>query len=222
RLNSGRQRDQWHTMTRTGHIEKLAASELEPSVYLNSLSAERLELQAGELAYITNPDTLQSLLAKVVIDEAMAFGELFMSMHWAGRYGGQSQVNAVVSAMGDPISGQPAFKSGFVKVEKAPVASFGVMISKFSPAIATEYCAYQHQEKSGVWRNASLTLPPQQLAERNLPSASKVRRVSWQHELGWITLQLQSHTHEISQAKLQAIFIASSQPLKADYQQLQK
>ncbi|EHH0795285.1 nitrate reductase [Vibrio vulnificus] len=222
RLNSGRQRDQWHTMTRTGHIEKLAASELEPSVYLNSLSAERLELQAGELANITNPDTLQSLLAKVVIDESMAFGELFMSMHWAGRYGGQSQVNAVVSAMGDPISGQPAFKSGFVKVEKAPVASFGVMISKFSHAIATDYCAYQHQEQSGVWRIASLTLPPQQLAERNLLAASKVRRVSWQHELGWITLQLQSHTHEVSQAKLQAIFIASSQPLKADYQQLQK
>lgn len=53
-MNSGRQRDQWHTMTRTGHISHLAASELEPTLYLNPIAAEQAQLPVGTLVSINN------------------------------------------------------------------------------------------------------------------------------------------------------------------------
>lgn len=120
-LNTGRQRDQWHTMTRTGHIAHLAASELEPTVYMNTLSATQNRLKAGQLTKLFQPTSNTSIYAKVAIDEGLGFQELFMSMHWAGRYGGESSVNAIVNSAKDPISGQPAFKSSYVEVQDAAV-----------------------------------------------------------------------------------------------------
>ncbi|MDW1812294.1 molybdopterin-dependent oxidoreductase, partial [Vibrio sp. Vb2362] len=123
-LNTGRQRDQWHTMTRTGHIAHLAASELEPTVYMNTLSATQNRLKAGQLTKLFQPTSNTSIYAKVAIDEGLGFQELFMSMHWAGRYGGESSVNAIVNSGKDPISGQPAFKSSYVEVQDAAVKTY--------------------------------------------------------------------------------------------------
>ncbi|MDW1812291.1 molybdopterin-dependent oxidoreductase, partial [Vibrio sp. Vb2362] len=123
-LNTGRQRDQWHTMTRTGHIAHLAASELEPTVYMNTLSATQNRLKAGQLTKLFQPTSNTSIYAKVAIDEGLGFQELFMSMHWAGRYGGESSVNAIVNSAKDPISGQPAFKSSYVEVQDAAVKTY--------------------------------------------------------------------------------------------------
>lgn len=104
-LNTGRQRDQWHTMTRTGHIAHLAASELEPTVYMNTLSATQSRLKAGQLTKLFQPTSNTSIYAKVAIDEGLGFQELFMSMHWAGRYGGESGVNAIVNSAKDLFLG---------------------------------------------------------------------------------------------------------------------
>ncbi|MCV5902275.1 hypothetical protein OFN63_39885, partial [Escherichia coli] len=79
--------------------------------YMNTLSATQNRLKAGQLTKLFQPTSNTSIYAKVAIDEGLGFQELFMSMHWAGRYGCESSVNAIVNSAKDPISGQPAFKS---------------------------------------------------------------------------------------------------------------
>ncbi|MGU3840224.1 molybdopterin-dependent oxidoreductase, partial [Vibrio diabolicus] len=70
-LKTGRQRDQWHTMTRTGHIAHLAASELEPTVYMNTLSATQNRLKAGQLIKLFQTTSNTGIYAKVAIDEGL-------------------------------------------------------------------------------------------------------------------------------------------------------
>lgn len=216
-LNTGRQRDQWHTMTRTGHIEKLSGSEVEPTVYLNALSAQRLEVTNGEFLSLRHAERDHALLAKVAVDESLSLGQLFMSMHWAGVYAGGSQVNAAVCAEVDPISGQPAFKSSLVRASKANIATFGLYIGKNPPPVTSAYRAYQHQDKVGIWRFAS-----EEPISLEVLSRSNSKYVTWQLPQGWIGIEIaaESLSTGLTEGKVESILLSSPTPLNADYQAL--
>ncbi|MCH4296187.1 molybdopterin-dependent oxidoreductase [Shewanella sp. 3B26] len=113
RLNSGRSRDQWHTRTRTGHVPALCRQEWEPCLYLCSADLVRLGLAEGQLVSLRGQSAEEGaaeLLLPVMCDDGLQSGQPFMSMHWTGNEFG-SGVNALTSALIDPISRQPAFKS---------------------------------------------------------------------------------------------------------------
>ncbi|VTP69213.1 Nitrate reductase [Leclercia adecarboxylata] len=79
-LNSGRLRDQWHTMTRTGYVPRLMQHLAEPTVDISPQDAARLGVQEGQLTRISAPRGL--MVARAKINPGQRDGELFVPMHW--------------------------------------------------------------------------------------------------------------------------------------------
>ncbi|MCR9494559.1 molybdopterin-dependent oxidoreductase [Vibrio alginolyticus] len=209
-LNTGRQRDQWHTMTRTGHIAHLAASELEPTVYMNTLSATQNRLKAGQLTKLFQPTSNNGIYAKVAIDEGLGFQELFMSMHWAGRYGGESSVNAIINSAKDPISGQPAFKSSYVEVQDAAVKTYGMFIGTQFDSGKFLYSAFQAESNLGIWRFAHDKRPKKQSFCRT----EKSRRITIDIALGWLAVDYDL----VGDVRIiRSVLVVSSEPIQTDY-----
>ncbi|MCZ2368865.1 nitrate reductase [Vibrio diabolicus] len=209
-LNTGRQRDQWHTMTRTGHIAHLAASELEPTVYMNTLSATQNRLKAGQLTKLFQPTSNTSIYAKVAIDEGLGFQELFMSMHWAGRYGGESSVNAIVNSAKDPISGQPAFKSSYVEVQDAAVKTYGMFIGTQFDSGKFLYSPFQAESNLGIWRFAHDKRPKKQSFCRT----EKSRRITIDIAQGWLAVDYDL----VGDVRIiRSVLVVSSEPIQTDY-----
>ncbi|HHX8494171.1 nitrate reductase [Vibrio diabolicus] len=209
-LNTGRQRDQWHTMTRTGHIAHLAASELEPTVYMNTLSATQNRLKAGQLTKLFQPTSNTGIYAKVAIDEGLGFQELFMSMHWAGRYGGESSVNAIVNSVKDPISGQPAFKSSYVEVQDAAVKTYGMFIGTQFDSGKFLYSAFQAESNLGIWRFAHDKRPKKQ----SFCLTEKSRRITIDIAQGWLAVDYDL----VGDVRIiRSVLVVSSEPIQTDY-----
>ncbi|MCR9849866.1 nitrate reductase [Vibrio antiquarius] len=209
-LNTGRQRDQWHTMTRTGHIAHLAASELEPTVYMNTLSATQNRLKAGQLTKLFQPTSNTGIYAKVAIDEGLGFQDLFMSMHWAGRYGGESSVNAIINSAKDPISGQPAFKSSYVEVQDAAVKTYGMFIGTQFESNQFLYSAFQVETNLGIWRFAHDKRPKKQSFCRT----EKSRRITIDIAQGWLAVDYDL----VGDVRIiRSVLVVSSEPIQTDY-----
>ncbi|MBU0499903.1 MAG: molybdopterin-dependent oxidoreductase [Gammaproteobacteria bacterium] len=107
-LNTGRIRDQWHTMTRTGKTARLTAHIPEPFVQIHPEDAERQEVTEGALARIST--RFGSMLARVRISPDQRSGSLFVPMHWSEVFSKQGRAGALVNPVRDPLSGQPQFK----------------------------------------------------------------------------------------------------------------
>ncbi len=123
-MTTGRLRDQWHGMSRTGTLARLYAHDPEPAVQLSRGDCERLGLVAGELVYVTSRRGCQIL--PVQPSESLASMQCFIPMHWGEeRLGGQAGnnpgygVNGLTFAATDPVSGQPALKQAAVKIIQA-------------------------------------------------------------------------------------------------------
>jgi assimilatory nitrate reductase catalytic subunit len=128
-LNTGRIRDQWHTMTRTGLVPKLFGHRAEPHVEISPKDAARLGIAAASLVEIHNAGGKS--MARALLNDAVQPGQVFQSMHWSSTFANNALSNATVSDTRDPTSGQPAFKSAQVKLTpyKAAWYGFGVAIN---------------------------------------------------------------------------------------------
>ncbi|PKI15827.1 nitrate reductase [Colwellia sp. 12G3] len=115
-LNSGRMRDQWHTMTRTGKTSKLSAHTDKPYLYLHPKDAKDLAVQDNDMITI-NAKTGQAI-THVKIDNQQRVGECFMPIHWNKSYASHGNVSALYQSIVDPISGQAECKQGAVALSK--------------------------------------------------------------------------------------------------------
>ena len=118
RLNTGRARDHWHTMTRTGRTERLSRHIAEPFVEINPEDAARIGLNDAELARVESD--AGAYVARVLVTPRTRVGEVFAPMHWTGRFASDGRIDAAVVAHVDPISGQPELKGAVCAV--APFA----------------------------------------------------------------------------------------------------
>jgi assimilatory nitrate reductase catalytic subunit len=107
-LNTGRVRDQWHTMTRTGRVPRLMTHTPEPMVTLNPTDAARLGLEHGDLARIET-DAGSTVLG-VAVSATQRPGELFAPMHWTDAFTSAGPIGRSVMARLDVHSGQPELK----------------------------------------------------------------------------------------------------------------
>jgi assimilatory nitrate reductase catalytic subunit len=112
-LNTGRVRDQWHTMTRTGKSPRLLAHIFEPYAEFHPDDARMAGVENGALARLTSP--WGEMVARVVVTAEQRRGCVFVPMHWNGEFAGDGRVNALVNPATDPISGQPESKHTPVK-----------------------------------------------------------------------------------------------------------
>jgi assimilatory nitrate reductase catalytic subunit len=117
-LNTGRVRDQWHTMTRTGLLPRLMAHEREPVLDVHPSDAQRFALADHDLARVESPHGATVLPVRLSRD--LRPGEVFAPMHWTDRFASAGPIDALVGAATDPVSGQPELKATPVRV--APVA----------------------------------------------------------------------------------------------------
>jgi assimilatory nitrate reductase catalytic subunit len=109
RLNTGRVRDQWHTMTRTGISPRLGQHLPEPFVEVHPDDALKFGVVDGGFARVVT-DYGQCTL-KVVVSERQQRGMLFAPIHWSEANASGARVGALVAPFTDPFSGQPENKA---------------------------------------------------------------------------------------------------------------
>jgi assimilatory nitrate reductase catalytic subunit len=107
-LNTGRVRDQWHTMTRTGLSSRLLAHFDAPFAQLNPQSCVEIAVEEGDLIEISSING--SILVPVLYDSGIRPGEVFVPIHWSDQFASNAGVGKIISARVDPISGQPETK----------------------------------------------------------------------------------------------------------------
>ncbi|WP_336367673.1 nitrate reductase [Marinobacter sp. C2H3] len=129
-VNTGRYRDQWHTMTRTGLAPSLLAHRGQPMIDMHPEDARRTGLTDGALAVLRRPDArpggrnpseAAQVVAPVRITTAQRPGEVFVPIHWSRRFSGSALASELMTRLTDPVSGQPDSKRGLARV--APLAT---------------------------------------------------------------------------------------------------
>jgi assimilatory nitrate reductase catalytic subunit len=109
RLNTGRIRDQWHTMTRSGLSPRLGQHLPEPFVEVHPDDAIRFGVTDDSFARVVT-DYGQCIL-KVAVSERQQRGMLFAPIHWSEETASTARVGAMVAPFTDPFSGQPENKA---------------------------------------------------------------------------------------------------------------
>ncbi|MDR5856666.1 molybdopterin-dependent oxidoreductase [Caballeronia sp. LZ062] len=127
-LNTGRVRDQWHTMTRTGRSAKLAGHISESFIDMHPQDALACGVREGELARVTS--RWGSMVARVQHGGGMPRGSVFVPIHWNDQVASDARVGAVVNPVVDPVSGEPEFKHTPVTIEKFHVTWHGFSLSR--------------------------------------------------------------------------------------------
>ncbi len=148
-LNTGRARDQWHTMTRTGRAEKLSQHIAEPFAELNPHDAARLGVEHAGLVKLFN--ARGEVLLRAQITDRQRRGSVFAPIHWTDLFASNARVDALVAPALDPISGQPESKGSAVRVERFDAAWHAFAVTRRNPGQPD--CAYWAKARiSGGWR----------------------------------------------------------------------
>jgi assimilatory nitrate reductase catalytic subunit len=127
-FNTGRVRDHWHTMTRTGKSAKLSAHIAEPFVEVNPADALRYAVRAGELAHVRS--RWGTMVARVRADGEVPAGMVFAPIHWNRAFASDARVGALTNPVVDPISGEPELKHTPVSLEPFAADWYGVIFTR--------------------------------------------------------------------------------------------
>ena len=187
-LTTGRLRDHWHGMSRTGTIGRLFGHVAEPAVQMNPQDMERRGFKDGELVQVTSKRG--SIVLPVQGSRTVQPSQAFIAMHWGSEYlsGRSSQgevlagVNALTTSAYCPTSKQPELKHAAVKILKAelpwtllgvawlPEASALTALSELRalmPSFDFASCVPFGRERTGVlFRAASQEAPPPEVVDR--------------------------------------------------------
>ena len=127
---SGRIRDQWHTMTRTGRSQTLSRHRHEPFVEISQHDAEKFDLCHMGLARVTSK--LASSIYRVRVESGQPVDTVFLPIHWSGFNSSGGLTGALYASHTDPVSGQPEGKSIPVSIDKIDVKYAGLILSRKS------------------------------------------------------------------------------------------
>ncbi|MDD1607662.1 MAG: molybdopterin-dependent oxidoreductase [Methylococcaceae bacterium] len=157
-LNTGRLRDQWHTMTRTALAAKLNQHKPEPFVEIHPIDAEQQGLLAHSLARLES--RWGAMLARVQITDSQLQGNVFVPMHWTDQYASFGRMGALVNPIVDPLSQQPESKHTPVRVRPYTPVWQGFILSRRELKI-TEVDYWVKSKAAGFYRYelAGDTLP---------------------------------------------------------------
>jgi assimilatory nitrate reductase catalytic subunit len=128
RLNTGRVRDQWHTMTRSGMSPRLALHCPEPFVEVAPADAQLHGLVEGSFARITTGHGTAML--RVVVSAGQQAGSLFAPIHWSDATASCARVGDLVAPATDPHSGQPEAKGTPAAIAPIAFASRGFALTR--------------------------------------------------------------------------------------------
>ena len=184
-LNSGRLRDQWHTMTRTGHVPRLASNVPAPSVDIAPTDAASRGLAEGDLAEISS--AYGTVRAMVRVTTAQKPGSAFLPMHWSGQYAANAGIGPVAAPITDPVSGQPELKHVPVRIRRMDVRWSGQLVSRRDMR-PTGFVHWSRHKVEGGWvYELCGTEPPGQgivLARGLLDPSGRERMVEYSDRSG--------------------------------------
>jgi assimilatory nitrate reductase catalytic subunit len=137
-LNTGRYRDQWHTMTRTGLSPRLSQHRREPGVEVHPADLALLGLADGDLARVSSPQN--DSVFRIIASQGQRRGEIFTPIHWSDNQSSGGRTGLLPRGQVDPHSGQPAFKLTPARLEALPVDWRGFAVLREGPRqIAAAY-----------------------------------------------------------------------------------
>ena len=157
-LNTGRIRDQWHTMTRTAKAPRLMAHAPEPCVEMTAEDAAVSGVRDGDIAEVAT--TVGSGLYRVAVTGSQRRGSIFVPMHWTAQLASRSRTDALVVACTDPVSGQPESKATPASVRPFAATWHGVLVTGERPAVTLgDYTVIVPQKRGFVAELASAGMP---------------------------------------------------------------
>lgn len=136
RLITGRLRDQWHTMTRTGLAPQLNQHQSSPVVTLHPDDASQLGVETDDFVQlhrqyeigVTADKEASHVLVQVAISDAMRVGDAFMPMHWSNAFASFARMGTLIPTVVDPHSGQPELKNSAISITAVPMHTFGKIL----------------------------------------------------------------------------------------------
>ena len=131
-LTTGRLRDQWHGMSRTGLVARLFSHVEEPLLSMDPADLARRGLRPGDLAEVSS--RRGSFVVRVESSDSVRTGQAFMPMHWGSQFMRGLGVNAVTSPAIDPYSKQPELKAAAIEVKPAKLPHRVVAMRLFGDA----------------------------------------------------------------------------------------
>ena len=127
-LNSGRIRDQWHTMSRTALAPQLNQHISEPFVQMHTSDAKQHKLNNGQLVSVTSH--WGEMMGRLNITDDVKTGDIFTPMHWTSQLSKTGRINSVVNPVVDEFSKQPESKFTPVKVSGYQAKWYGFVLSR--------------------------------------------------------------------------------------------
>ena len=208
-LNTGRLRDQWHTMTRTGHLARLMETEPYPRITVNQHTLLSSGLQPGELVWVGAKR--DQVLARLERDDGLADDEAFMPMHWSDLFTARGGVNRLVAPVVDPISGQPQFKQSRVQVRPFAAKWLGLWVGQHEPDLQPfgrdpEWWSRRPVDGGECRLLADASSSPAELWQA---IASKGQWLKLPTPDGWVAVQLNSQ-------RITGLLLCGSNPWKLD------
>ncbi len=117
RLNTGRLRDHWHAMSRTGKVARLFSHVDLPLLSMSARDMALRRLVPGDLVRVAS--RRGEVVVALDASESVRPGQCFLPMHWGSRFMGGRGVNALTLPVFDAVSRQPELKHAAVQVTKA-------------------------------------------------------------------------------------------------------
>lgn len=136
-MNSGRIRDQWHTMSRTGKSTALSSHITRPYIEINPLDASKLAIKQNDL--ISAIAQTGQVTAHAKVTDSVRKGECFMPIHWNKQFASSATVSGLYQSVVDPLSGQAECKHGAVNIVKAPFGQYMQLFAKKELVINSDF-----------------------------------------------------------------------------------
>lgn len=139
RMNSGRIRDQWHTMTRTGRSSRLSQHLAEPFVEIHPDDAGALAVETASLVKIESPQG--SVVLRALVTDRTPRGCVFVPIHWTAQWASSARIDDLIARETDPVSGQPELKAGAVSITPFAPDWYGFAVQNKDFSIGSDYWA---------------------------------------------------------------------------------
>lgn len=116
-LTTGRIRDQWHTMTKTGKVARLRTHYSHPVLEINQLDGYIFKIKEGDVVEVKSKNGVVRVRTK--LSNSIRGGVVFLPMHWGKQLQNDlNRANNLTNTLVDPQSKEPDFKYTTVSVTK--------------------------------------------------------------------------------------------------------
>lgn len=148
-LNTGRVRDHWHTMTRTGLSPRLSQHMGEPFAEIHPDDAVALNVGHADLVHLETDQG--TAILRVMLSENQQRGSVFVPIHWNDEWAAEARISSLIAGNVDPVSGQPGFKNVPVRAARFDACLYGFAVTRDRPVLPDHVEYWAIRRIAGGW-----------------------------------------------------------------------